>query len=296
MKHKILIFGKNGQVGTELQSALLPLGEVKAFSHQDCDICNEQSLKKLITDESPSIIVNAAAYTKVDLAEDEKELCYKVNAEAPKLIAKICSELKILFVHYSTDYVFDGDSKEPWLENDKTNPLNVYGESKLVGEKNIVESGCNYLILRTSWVYSTMGNNFLLTMIRLAKERDALSIVNDQFGAPTWSRTIAHNTFLLLKNVIENKQIQATKNILHFTATGITSWHGFATEIISLANQKMNLKIENTDQISGIPSDQYPQKAKRPQFSALNTNAITEKYQIVMPNWKSELEICMQDL
>jgi len=296
MKIKTLVFGKNGQVGTELQSALLPLGEVKAYAHQDCDICDEKSLRQLIKNESPQIIVNAAAYTKVDLAEEEKDLCFKVNAEAPKIIAKMCKEFNVLLVHYSTDYVFDGESNQPWLETDKTNPQNVYGESKLAGENFIVESDCNHLILRTSWVYSTMGNNFLLTMIRLAKERDALSIVNDQFGAPTWSRTIAHNTFLLLKSIIDNDQIKDTKDLLHFTATGITSWHGFATEIINLAKQKNDLKIKNPDQISGIPSDQYPQKAKRPKYSALNTNLIKNRYHLTMPHWQDELERCLQDL
>ncbi len=293
MLARILILGCKGQVGQELVATLMPLGQLFAVSRDQCDLCDKQALASLIQSHKPSIVVNAAAYTQVDRAEEAREQCFAVNALAPKYLAELCEKNKMLLVQYSTDYVFDGESNTPWLETSPVNPKSVYGESKLAGENYIVESGCNHLILRTSWVYGLRGNNFLLTMLRLAQEKEVLTIVDDQTGAPTWSRTIAQNTAFLLYDYLLKKNRPEVKEVLHFSATGQTSWYGFAREIISIANRATSLNLIDPENIKPVSSDEYPQKAYRPKYSVLNTTKLENLYQIKMPNWKEQLNSCL---
>jgi dTDP-4-dehydrorhamnose reductase len=296
MNQKIIVFGCNGQVGTESVKLFKELGTVKAISRKEVDITDESSVKEIIKTEKPNIVINAAAYTKVDLAEDEQELCYAVNSKACMNLANACKDINALLVHYSTDYVFNGESKKPWLETNNPEPLSVYGKSKLEGEDCIINSGCSYLIFRTSWVYSMTGNNFLLTMLRLARERDSLSIVSDQIGSPTWSRTIVNLTKQAVEKVIQREGLNDVKGLYHLTSKGETSWHGFASKIIGIAMENEELKINNLDQIKPIPSDAYPQKAHRPMYSVLDTSLLEKDFGVIVPSWDDELQECLKEL
>jgi dTDP-4-dehydrorhamnose reductase len=225
----ILLTGKNGQVGWELQRTLQPVGKVAAFSHAGLDLADAAAIRSKLDEVRPDVIVNAAAYTAVDKAESEPELAHEVNAVAPALLAQEAARRGALLIHYSTDYVYDGAKAAPYVESDKTNPLGAYGRSKLAGEEGIRASGCDHLIFRTSWVYAARGANFLRTILRLAAEREELRIVMDQIGAPTWARLIAEATALALRQALrERSGGQFESGVFHLTAAGETSWHGFA--------------------------------------------------------------------
>lgn len=292
----ILLTGKDGQVGHELEKSLKALGKVHAFNRQTFNLENESQMREIIREIKPGIIVNAAAYTAVDKAESDIEAAYAVNAVAPKILAEVAKKIGALLVHYSTDYVFDGISKDPsrlkpFLENDLPNPLNVYGNTKLEGEKFIQTSGVNYLIFRTSWVYGLIGKNFLLTMLRLAKERETLSVVNDQFGAPTWSRAIAETTSNVLTDCIQKSCFDEVSGLYHLTASGLTSWHGFATEIFKCFKEiDKDFKIPHLKKIS---TSEYPLPAKRPPYSALSNEKLNKVFNVVMPDWKDSLKQCL---
>lgn len=285
----ILLLGKNGQVGWELERSLAHLGKVIALDRQSVDFENNDSLIRQIRDVRPSIIVNAAAYTAVDKAETEEALAMQVNGTAPGIIAEEAKRLKAILVHYSTDYVFNGDSSKPYQETDAVDPLNVYGKSKLAGEQMIQAVGGSHLILRTSWVYGTRGKNFLLTMLKLAKERDQLKIVMDQIGAPTWSKMIAEGTAQILA-----KCVTAPRNdlwgIYHMTAAGQTSWFQFAESIFRLGNQRSIVPIP---QVIGIPASEYPLPAKRPAYSVLSNAKLHSAFGISLFPWDKALELCM---
>jgi dTDP-4-dehydrorhamnose reductase len=282
---KILITGKNGQVGWELQRALCTIGDVSALDSREMNLANPDSIVQAIRHAKPDIIINAAAYTAVDLAEKERDLAMAVNGTAPGIIAEEAKKIGALLIHYSTDYVFNGRSEQPYSEEDSTDPINIYGHSKLMGERAIQDVGGDYLILRTSWVYASRGKNFLLTMLRLGKEKDQLRVVNDQHGAPTWSRLIAQaSTQMLLR-------YQGQRGIYHLTCSGKTDWHAFAKEIFEL-NQRLT-PGNRTPELIAIPTSGYPTPAKRPEFSVLSNRKVRETFSVEMPSWGSALALCM---
>lgn len=283
---KILLLGKNGQLGWELQRSLAPLGEVFAFDRlgqQDLcgDLTNLDGLRKTITALKPDIIVNAAAYTAVDKAEGERKLAQLINAKAPQVIAQEAHKIGAWLVHYSTDYVFDGSGDKAWCESNPTGPLSHYGQTKLAGEQAIQDSGCKHLIFRTSWVYASRGNNFAKTMLRLASERETLSVIHDQVGAPTSAALLADGTAHALRQVMDNPELTG---LYHLAASGQTTWHDYATFVIEHA-QAMGKELMVTE-IKPIATSQYPTAAKRPLNSMLNTDKFCNSFELVLPEWQ----------
>ena len=293
---KILLFGKNGQVGWELNRSLLPLGEVVALGRDDADFSRPESLREIIQAIKPDIIVNAVAYTAVDKAEAEEELALVINSESPKVLAEEALKENILLVHYSTDYVFDGTKKSPYIETDEPCPSNAYGRTKLAGEQAIQSSGCDYLILRTSWVYASRANNFLLTMLKLVQEREELSIVADQIGAPTTARLIADTTILCVQQAMKERLAGVfSSDLYHLTASGHTSWHGFTKEIVSIASQNVKLQL-TIKELKAIPTSDYPTPAARPMNSQLELTKLESIFTLKMPDWKESLSVCMAEI
>ena len=288
---KILIFGKNGQVGYELCRTLSTLGEIHAIDIDECDLTDKASIINTLDGFKPTVIANAAAYTAVDKAELERELAFKLNADAPGIMADWAAKHDSLMIHYSTDYVFDGTKKEPWTEEDKPNPLNVYGESKLAGDLNIQSSGCNHLIFRTSWVYGTRGKNFYLTMKKLLQEKDEIRVVNDQYGAPTWCRTIAEVTgqaLAQLQSSLCNVDICKISGIYNLTNSGITTWYEFTQAI---RNNMLTADSKRLAMVRPIPSSAYPTAAKRPVNSSLLLNKLSNTFGITPSEWSTVLSI-----
>ena len=293
---KILLLGKNGQVGWELNRSLLPLGKLAAFGRIKADLSNPDRLRKIIQEIGPDVIVNAAAYTAVDKAEEEEAIATAINGTAVGVLAEETKKLNALLVHYSTDYVFDGTKTIPYTEDDEPNPINAYGRSKLAGEKAITESGCDHIILRTSWVYASRGHNFLLTILKLAKERDELSIIADQVGSPTSARLIAETTILCIKQAIKERQTGIfTSDVYHITSSNCTSWNGFAKEIINIINEKRDLSLQ-VKNIKEIPTKNYPTPAKRPMNSQLAPDKLVSAFGVEMPDWRKVLELCLEEL
>lgn len=287
---KILITGKDGQVGWELQRTLATLGKILSYDRRGLDLQNHDAIRKCIREIKPDLIVNAAAYTAVDKAETEKEVAHAVNAEAPGILAEEAKKCGALFIHYSTDYVFDGSANKPYQEMDLTSPLNVYGKTKLEGELAIQAVDGKHLILRTSWVYAARGKNFLLTMLRLGKERELLKIVSDQVGAPTSSRLIAEATSQMLSRVLSMNDQKDIWGIYHLTCAGQTSWFGFAEEIFKNLHENKNPKLQE------IASSEYPLPAIRPKYSVLSNKKLANVFHIAMPDWKQGLHLCMDPL
>lgn len=273
---KILLTGRNGQVGWELERALAPLGELFAFDREGLDLGNPVQLASTLREIAPEIIVNAAAYTAVDRAESEPEAAFAINAQAPGALAESARQLGALLIHYSTDYVFDGTKAEPYAEGDATNPLSVYGASKLAGEQIIRASGARHWIFRTSWVYAPRGKNFLLTMLRLAREGKPLRVIDDQFGAPTSAAMIARAT----AQAVARSPVPAS-GLYHMTAAGRTSWHGFACAILRECG------LDNP--VTPIPAADYPLPAKRPANSLLDNRRLAASFGIRLPNWEEGL-------
>ncbi|CUJ56158.1 dTDP-4-dehydrorhamnose reductase [Achromobacter xylosoxidans] len=279
---KILLLGKGGNVGQELQRTLLPFGDVTALCRQDVDLEDIPALNRVLSSQAPDVIVNAAAYTAVDQAESNANSAHRINAEAVAAMADDAKRRDALLVHYSTDYVFDGDKTEPYIETDGPNPLSVYGRSKLAGEVAIQESGCQALVLRTSWVYSSHGSNFVKTILRLAAEREELRIVADQFGAPTAAEMIADVTALAIAG---HRSAQLPNGVYHLAATGSTTWHGLACHIVRRARQNgAPLKVD-FDRITPIKTEEYPVPAKRPKNSRLNTDSLMTALRLEFPHW-----------
>ncbi len=286
---KILLIGSNGQVGWELARTLLPLGEVVALNRDQADLTDLEKLRQIVQTIRPDAIVNAAAYTAVDKAETERDLAFLINAQAVEVLAQEAKKLNALLIHYSTDYVFDGTKDAPYIENDATNPLNVYGESKLAGELAIQASGVDYLICRTTWVFAARGNNFVKSILRLAAERDKLNIVADQIGAPTWARLIAETTAHILRQAqLERGANTFESGIFNLTSAGETSWHGFAEKIVELA--------EINCVTNPIPTSDYPTPAKRPANSRLSTECLTQRFGLTMPTWETTLKLCLEEI
>jgi len=295
-RRKILLLGKNGQVGWELQRTLAPLGNVMALDQEELDLVRVGDVRSIVQELKPDIIVNAAAYTAVDKAESEPDLAMAINGDAPGVLAEEAKKLGALLVHYSTDYVFDGTKDTPYTEEDVPNPLNVYGKTKLAGEQAIEAVDGNHLIFRTSWVYGTRGQNFFLTMLRLAREREEIRVVDDQIGAPTWCRMIAESTALILAQGINREEglngyFEERKGIYHMTAGGQTSWYGFAERIFkSIPDSDRKLK-----QLIPIVSREYPTAAIRPMSSILDNKNVEETYGIKICNWNRfliEMDSC----
>jgi len=286
---KILLLGKNGQVGWELQRALAPLGELTALDrHKTNDLCGDltdlEGLAKTIEVIKPDVIVNAAAHTAVDKAESEPELAQLINAKATEVLASAAKQLNAWLIHYSTDYVFNGSGNKAWLESDETAPLSVYGSTKLEGEQLIQQIDCQHLIFRTSWVYAARGNNFAKTMLRLAKERDTLNVINDQIGAPTGAELIADVTAHAIR--VAQQQIDVS-GIYHLVASGETSWYDYARYVLEFAVQSgIELNVD-PKKIGAIPTSAYPTPAKRPSNSRLSITKIEETFQLKMPSWQT---------
>lgn len=287
-KMKILLLGKSGQVGWELQRTLAPLGEVVALDQEGGeglvgDLTDEAGLRATVAAVSPDVIVNAAAYTAVDQAENEPELAYRVNAAALEVLAGEAAARGIWLVHYSTDYVFDGSGARPWREDDPVGPLSIYGASKLAGEEAIRASNCRHLILRTSWVYGARGNNFARTMLRLAAERDRLTVVSDQIGVPTGADLLADVTAHLVRSVLTGSENHAG-GLYHLAAAGETNWHAYAGFVIEEARrQGATLKVK---EIVPILSVDWPSPAARPLNSRLDTARLRTDFRLHLPDWK----------
>lgn len=283
---KILISGHTGQVARELQLALSK-HELVSLGRQAFDLSHPDSLRETILRERPALVINAAAYTAVDQAEQERELAFAINAEAPGVMADACFELDIPLIHYSTDYVFDGSKATPYREADTPCPLSVYGASKAAGEQALRISGCDHLILRTSWVYSQYGRNFLLTMQRLLQEREELSVVDDQIGAPTWAGSIASATAELIDKWQQGRHHWGT---YHLTCQGETSWFGFASAIA----EHLRAAGRPCARLRPIPSSEYPTPAQRPLNSRLDGERLEQTWQIRLPDWRAALDTCLQ--
>jgi dTDP-4-dehydrorhamnose reductase len=286
---RILLTGKNGQVGYELERSLQGLGEVIAVDRSQMDLADLDQVRKVIRAVKPTLIVNPAAYTAVDKAESEPELAMLVNAQAPGVMAEEAKKLGAAMIHYSTDYVFDGTKETAYVEDDPTCPINVYGRTKLAGEQAIQAAGIAHLILRTSWVYGMRGKNFLLTIQRLANERDELRIVADQHGAPTWCRTIADTTaHIIARQNATNEGAEWWRQhsgVYHLTAHGQTTWHGFAATILA------HPSILKKTTLTPINADAYPVPARRPANSVMSSARLIEQF-CSLPDWDVALRLC----
>lgn len=291
---RIVLIGDRGQIGWELARTLAPLGELLVIGRKTSPVAIEltdfDSIRRALRELSPCIVVNAAAYTAVDQAEQEQDTATAVNAIAPGILAEEAGRTGSLLVHYSTDYVFDGAKASPYTEEDPVQPLNVYGETKLAGERAIAAVAPAYVILRTSWVYGLRGGNFLRTIMCLAKERDELNVVDDQIGCPTWSRLIAEATAQMLSRP-QLTDVLATGATYHLVASGRTSWHGFADAIVA----RMHRSEVRAKAVTAISSDAYPQAAQRPKNSTLCTDLLSNTFGIRLPSWQRGLELCLDD-
>ena len=290
---RLLLTGDTGQVGGDLLPLLQALGTVIAPNEFELDLCDAAATRQFIRESKPDWIINPAAYTAVDKAESEPRLAYAINADAPRTLGEAAAELRIPVIHFSTDYVFDGSGTRPWVETDPTGPLGVYGASKLAGENALAETGAAHLIFRTSWVFGTRGRNFLLTILRLAQEKEELRIVDDQHGAPTWSRDLARMVVHVIQRLQDrssstgnslSETVRAVRGVYHAVNGGETTWFGFACEFLRLAaDARPDLKLARLVPIS---SCDYPTPAKRPENSRLNGSRLQEVFGFSMPTWQ----------
>jgi dTDP-4-dehydrorhamnose reductase len=300
---KVLITGSRGQLGVELARAMEPFATVHAFDLPDLDICSASSVSSAVLNFQPTFIINAAAYTAVDMAEQEPSLAHAVNAEGPRILASAAAQCGAGLVHFSTDYVFDGRKQAPYLESDITSPLGEYGRSKLAGENAVLSSAAPHLVLRSSWIYGTHGKNFLLTMLRLASEREELAVVDDQIGAPTWSRSLAEATRDILLNAKNSAGLRPVSGLYHLTAAGQTSWCGFARAMFDEARRLASqptwmqqatggraLKVRD---VRAITTAEYPLPAKRPAWSMLSNGKIQQRLGIRLSDWRDQLHSVM---
>ena len=303
MTPKILLTGKNGQLGNDLRQILPRLGELIATDREQCDLSRPAEIRNLIRELRPTLIVNAAAYTAVDQAEKDEALTCAINSEAPAVMAEEAKKIGAALVHYSTDYVFDGAKNSPYAENDLPNPISAYGRTKLAGEQAVRDSGADHLIFRTEWVYSTRGKNFLLTILRLATQREELRIVRDQVGAPTWSREIAGATVKALQQICNRTDETAAwserSGTYHMTAAGETTWYEFTQAILQEAAQLSDLaawfqaatngKELLTRRVVPISTAEYPTPARRPAYSLLSNSKLNRVFGIQLPDWREQL-------
>jgi dTDP-4-dehydrorhamnose reductase len=307
MNLKILLTGKNGQIGHELTRLLPELGDVVAFDLEDLDLLNPEEIRRSIRYGRPNLIVNGAAYTAVDQAEKDRAAALAINADAPAVIAEEAKKIDAALVHFSTDYVYDGSKSVPYEEDDPPNPLSYYGKTKLAGDLAIQNSGVPHLIIRTAWVYGTRGKNFLLTILRLATQREKIRIVKDQTGAPTWSREIASATTRIIKQVCGGESpiasLSSLGGIYHLTSAGATNWSEFAQAILDLAGQASACAPWFTAATEGrpiiarriipIPTAEYPTAASRPAYSVLSNSRCRRTFGFALPEWKAQLQSVM---
>jgi len=293
----LLVTGCNGQIGFELCRSLAPLGRVIALDHAACDLTNSARLRDLVRDIVPSVIVNAAAYTAVDKAENNADLAFAINGDAPGILAEEASALDALLVHYSTDYVFDGTADGPYSESDAPNPLSVYGESKLAGEEAVLATKATSLVLRTSWVFGAYGSNFAKTMLKLGRDRDTLRIVSDQFGAPTPAGLVADVTaHIVARHWLLGHRAEFPAGLYHLAAGGDTNWHAYALEVLrQVAERGVVLKVDPRN-IQPIGAADYPLPARRPANSRLATTKLRETFGLHLPHWRDGLSLVMKQL
>ena len=296
---KILLLGKNGQVGWELQRSLAPLGELLTLDRHSTSHCGDLSqparLAQTVRDWRPDVVVNAAAHTAVDKAESESDLARCLNATAPAALAQAAAEIGAWLVHYSTDYVFNGQGEQAWLEGDATDPLSVYGQTKLEGEQAITASGCKHLIFRTSWVYAARGGNFAKTMLRMAAERERLTVIDDQHGAPTGADLIADVTAQAIRQVMHNSA-PTLAGIYHLVASGETSWHGYASHVIAQARLIQPQQSLKVTEIAPVPTTAFPTPAKRPLNSRLKTDKLQHAFGLVLPPWQQGVNRMLSEI
>ncbi len=287
----IFLTGKSGQVGFELERLLAPIGQVVATDLPTLDLADPLAIREAVRNIKPDIIINPAAYTAVDRAESEPDQAHAVNAIAPEILAEEAKKLHIPIIHFSTDYVFDGAKSDPYLEEDTPNPTTVYGETKLQGEEAVRHSGAPYVIIRLSWVYGTRGNNFLLTMLRLGREKTELGVVHDQTGSPTWCREIAKASTHIANALLteENKP----SGLFHLSASGTATWYDFACRIFELCPKEL---LERVPKVNPIPSQAYPTPAKRPPYSVLSSQKIADTFHISLPDWNTQLALAMHNV
>jgi dTDP-4-dehydrorhamnose reductase len=292
---RVLIVGNAGQVGVELQRSFAGFGEIIGVDRESVDLADAKQVRALVRRIEPAIILNAAAYTAVDRAESELELAHAINAEAPRILAEEALRTHALLVHYSTDYVFDGAKQGPWTEQDTPAPLSVYGATKLDGEEAILQTGGKVLIFRTSWVYGPHGSNFLLTMLRLARQRDSLSIVSDQVGSPTTSIELARATHAIVSAVMAGQygETEEWAGLYHMTCSGSVSWCGFAQAIFARAGELLDGKVPV---VTPITSAEYPTAAKRPQNSVLSNAKLEARFGVKLASWEAALDTVIEAL
>lgn len=291
---KILVTGKNGQVGYELQRSLSSLGEVVAVDVEDCDLTDTAAVVSLVEKVKPALIVNPAAYTAVDKAETDTEVAFAINATAPKVLAAQANLLHIPIIHYSTDYVFDGEKDGWYTEDEPGNPQSIYGKTKWQGEKNVRAMCAQHVILRTSWVFGVHGGNFLKTILRLAKEKESLNIIADQFGAPTSARLLADSTAVIAQELLHGET--GKFGTYHLVGAGETTWHGYARKVIETANALGVLTKVGPDAISPIPTEAYPLPALRPKNSRLSTTKIRNAFNLDIPHWEQDVEAVLKQV
>jgi len=287
---KIVLLGRSGQVGRELEQVLPALGQLVAFGREEADLERPDTVRDALRRELPDIVVNAAAYTAVDKAESEPERARQINADTVGIIADEVARRGGWLVHYSTDYVFDGTKSDSYIETDTTGPLGVYGRTKLAGEQLVAASGCRHLIFRTSWVYAAHGSNFIRTILRLGQEREELSIVDDQIGAPTSAARIAAVTAAAIGRLSAGKSEPPESGLYHLAATGATSWHGYAACIVATARAAGIPMSVSPDRIHPIPSSAWPQAARRPANSRLDTTKLRSTFDLTLPAWQDDVQ------
>ena len=293
---KILLLGKDGQVGWELQRSLVPLGELRAFGRVDADFTDPESLRALVRAERPDVIVNAAAYTAVDKAESDEATARLVNAVSPGVLAEEAQAIGAWLVHYSTDYVFDGSKIGAWVETDATRPLSVYGRTKCEGEERIRASGARHLILRTSWVFAPRGGNFARTMLRLAKERDTLNVVADQHGAPTGAELLADATALALYRIALSNEAAQLSGTYHLAASGETTWHAYARHVLAQAAAHGAVLNAGPEQVQPIAASAFPVPAARPANSRLDSSKFCASFGLQLPDWRHHVNRLIAEL
>ncbi len=296
---RLMVTGTTGQVGWELLRSLAPLGEVIAADRTRMDLAEPGSIRSAIRDIGPDVLVNPAAWTAVDRAESEPEAATAINSTAPRVMAEECRRLNALLIHYSTDFVFDGHRSTPWSEDDATGPLNVYGKTKLAGEIALREVDAQYIVLRTGWVYSLRGTNFLRTIVRLAQRNDSLRVIDDQFGAPTSATALADLTAQIVGRHFAAERFRTLQGVYHASCSGRTSWYGFAAAILerlfTQPAQREAFRVERLPQIHPIATREYPLPARRPANSQLALGKLQRDWGLTMPDWRTALDCVLRD-
>jgi dTDP-4-dehydrorhamnose reductase len=297
----ILLAGGSGQLGQELSSCLGGLGRVIAVDRVpggagsvELDLAGLGQVETLLGELNPAIVINAAAFTAVDQAETDRHTAFRLNAELPACLARWCRHNDSLLLHYSTDYVFDGQAGRPYVEDDRPGPLNVYGETKLAGEWAVLASGCRRVILRTSWVYSSHGSNFVLSMLRLARQRSELSVVSDQTGCPTWARNLARTSITVIEKILSQPQNLALQGVFHYCDASVVNWYDFARLVFEQAAALQLL--HEIPRLKSIGSKEYPQAARRPEYSVLDTSLLRRRFGVQPPELNTSLLTCLQEL